>query len=381
MNNMYALLMVAMNGHVISWLHEAGITNKDGEVRLYPLPIMSLAQLIESGIVAHDCCAPLDGSMATQAERLWSTLASHRTVARCTVDDHDNPTDASALEAEQAPGPRQHRSQQRRIRCEDFTSDSRTAAPSLQSVTLVIDSRERNSSLCEMTIPQITCTLPVGDFAMTCANRGGAPTMLPVLLERKAESDLAASVLDNRYRAQKANMRQLAARGFDCPFTLIYLVEADRSALPLAAMRQRVQSATTSTGLRDGFTVISAGSPTQSIYWLHGLTAAATRLSRINDGPTLDGWIEETRDRINYRNAATMLPRMLRIVKGVSHDVAVRVASKFRTVLELHDHLAMTAAADDVRADVEIAKLGEKSGVVVEKASMTVRRVFTEPRY
>ncbi|NDC94799.1 hypothetical protein EB118_12575 [bacterium] len=79
---------------------------------------------------------------------------------------------------------------------------------------LLIDFRERDFKV-QSDIPHQVCNLPVGDFVIKTNDQ------TVFIIERKTMSDLAASVIDNRFREQKARL----VESVDSPDQIVYVIE------------------------------------------------------------------------------------------------------------------------------------------------------------
>jgi hypothetical protein len=370
-------------GPLIEYLKNHGYATDVLENSAFPL--VSAAQLVHCGAIPPHVALSIPKSVF--AAQLRQSVAIWRRISDLVVDQVVvNADDVDVLmpagprqvpmnsTMQLAPSPRMP-VVSTRLRAEHYLAPN-PQRPQATPVRLVIDSRERGASDYAAVLSRETRrdTLPVGDFAFELSDTG---EMLPILVERKTLSDLAASVLDNRYRLQKANMGRLTQDRRNS--RLIYLVEEERNP-PVGIQRTRVTTATSSTSLRDGFCVIHAKLSTQVEHWLRGLIAAA-ETSTLPRGPFIGLWKTETEDVLNRRMASTMLPRMLRTCKGCSHDLAVAVSTRFGTLTELYDFIHAQIGDDAVQGDFALSRHLNKGGAVAEKVSFTVSRILTSATY
>jgi ERCC4-type nuclease len=371
-----------------AWLSSQGCTGAAAFVQTTSIPIASAAQLAELGIVPLDvvtsCDEQIGPALARAAAQSWMAMrgallpvlplpTSHSVLpGRGDLAAVDR-AHAHPVAVPKAPG---HRFSSR-VCATDFVGPKLSNPPSSGGAVVLMDSRERKQRDLQSSISctAVTMTLPVGDYVFV----GGDGLMRPCVIERKTDSDLAASVVDARYRLQKASMRRCLAAAAWADARLVYLSEAELRSMDRSTVK-RVQSALSSTSLRDGMSVVRSQSTHQTGLWLHAFATC----SEVLLPPTLepDVWAGRVKDQQSLRASRTLLTRMLRVVRGSTHDFSIRIAQRHPTLPELFDALeTVRSEHGDVAADFALVKLSEKTGMLSENASLALRQIVCSRNY
>lgn len=278
----------------------------------------------------------------------------------------------------------------------------------LSHVTLLVDSRERGagsgegfSHVVQSAAAQLNIAvrcLAIGDMLFIARCRG-AELVLPIVIERKEANDLVKSVVDARYGLQKAVLRWGYA-GAPNTARAIYLVEDFKVGQPTSSERQRVDSACWSTAIKDRMTVVRSCSQRATASWLAAFAAQLGGVVKQCDSATdvalaiaahlgtvpverlltFDEWGDGVSRRRDALLTATLLPRMLRRVRGCSHTVAFDVARHCKTLEELCRRLEQQRrTAGD--SDAVVADLAGSQTRLVRGASLVIARILTSASY
>jgi ERCC4-type nuclease len=169
-------------------------------------------------------------------------------------------------------------------------------------VCLVIDYREKpefQTLLRQLGIAFWVRVLPTGDALWVARAPTSSPSaaedpstaalsdehayLLNVLVERKPIPDLIASIRDQRYRIQKARMRQSGLE------RLVYLIEGDtqprrgESASDRIRLEQTILSAQLHTKMRDGFHIVRVANAVVTAQWYQQMTLQFQQRLRMGD--------------------------------------------------------------------------------------------------
>uniref|UniRef100_A0A7S1PXW0 Crossover junction endonuclease MUS81 n=1 Tax=Neobodo designis TaxID=312471 RepID=A0A7S1PXW0_NEODS len=368
-----------MNADLVQWLDNQGLHGASSLVASMCVPVASLAQLAEMGVVPVDVLMAaghdIDRTLVASANATWLSLRQATATRQVTLESGNTPARVSDTCLPSPKAAARAVPASRRVSVEDFFAPQNPAGETKRA-TIVVDSRERNQQDMHSGITsEITArTMPVGDYAVL----GQDGHLRGCIIERKTDSDLASSVVDSRYRLQKAAMRR-CAMWFGPGSRLLYLSEAEPRALDRVAAK-RVQSALASTSFRDHMAVIRSQTPHQSGLWIDAIATTAQHL--IPRGPTFDAWCQDMKNEIHSRSSKTLLGRILRVVRGSSHDFVVKIASQLRTVVDVFDFIEAQQSKDgDIVADFALLKLSGKSGMLCENASLSLRQILCSRNY
>ena len=369
-----------MNEGLGDWLGREGFGEAAALVRTLSVPIASAAHMAELGVLPIEAVcslrAALEPVMAQNALACWKAM---RREDRCEEQRQPLRPHLSVPPAPPIPrvaaAPQMERWTRRRVSATSFVQRrvGRTESP---SPTVVIDSREQKQREVEAALVSHVAlsTLPVGDYTFV----GCDGSMRECIIERKTDSDLASSVVDARYRLQKAAMRRSLISVGSEP-RLVYMSEAEVRTLDRSSAK-RVQGALASTALRDGMAVVRSQSTHQTALWLDAFAMCAQR--RLPPGPHLDTWSAAVKEQQSHRASKSLLARLLRVVRGASHDFAVKVASSHPTLVELFSFLETVREQDgDIVADFALAKTSTKGGMLSENASLALRQILCSTNY
>jgi ERCC4-type nuclease len=270
------------------------------------------------------------------------------------------PPAATALHTTAAPGSANRTN--RRVNYRDYigSGTARTVletpsnAQQRANTVVVVDSREREvqqkswrEHLADAGHPFDSVTrfsLPIGDFCFLQRD-SQAPTasamgttaefsvdnllMLQGIVERKRLDDLASSVIDSRYQAQKRILSR-------CGVTpVVYLLEGHNTRMWTndPSVRQRCETAALTSMLVDGFHVYWSASAPDSAALMAALAAQQKHpLLAVVPLRTFKEWCESVQQVQNTAEGISVLPRMLATLRGCSYQVAVFLAKELGTL-------------------------------------------------
>ena len=155
---------------------------------------------------------------------------------------------------------------------------------------------------------------------------------LGVIVERKAAQDLAASIVDGRYQAQK---RRIKDSGIHC----IYLLEGTTPSKFQMISHDSLINAITSTMLKYDFQVKVTRNVHDTINWLGRMTTALSH-HRVTEGKLVP--FEEFQEATNPARTATLrtvFGRQLRSVPACGAQATEAVLRQFATPRELYQAL------------------------------------------
>ncbi|KAF6002103.1 Crossover junction endonuclease mus81 [Cyanidiococcus yangmingshanensis] len=280
-------------------------------------------------------------------------------------------------------------------------------------IRLVIDYREKpefQTLLRQLDVAFWVRALPAGDAlwvatteSTVSSTASNATTtaldeqayVLNVLVERKLVPDLIASIRDQRYRMQKARMRQSGLE------RLVYLIEGDallsQSALPAERTRleQTIQNAQLRTKLRDGFHVVRVANAVVTAHWYQHMTSQFQRRLAADDRSmlvassdastpwlTLGAWRRHIQRREQILPIRAILCRQLQALPGIRERIALAVlqctgATSSHELYEwFQQHASAAAAAAKLTAE---SKLRRENGMrpIPSTVSALLWQLFT----
>ncbi len=250
-----------------------------------------------------------------------------------------------------------------------------------------------------------TRKLSIGDFIWIARGGGGRELVLPYIIERKRMDDLRSSIMDGRYKEQKARMSQSGIAN------KIYLVEEighakDVTSRPAhlgfskALDRSALDQAMSNTFVRDGFHVKITKSQKESIRFLANMTNSLMRKYAGQDlrhCPLVDVKTNKNGSRIgdllkfnefheNSRPDKALTTReifsnMLICQKGLSSGMAWAITDKYPTISALK--LAYKRCDNDEEREKMVAGIPYDNGKkkIPISVSRTLSWLFNERDY
>jgi crossover junction endonuclease MUS81 len=177
--------------------------------------------------------------------------------------------------------------------------------------------------------------------------------MLDFIIERKRLDDLLASIVGNRYDAQKYHLRRCGIKN------LMYLLEGDAESIPEEAHRRRVRTARVQTEIFDGFRVVNTESTNDTIDFFGNFTRALDAtyapLKRNENTQTLPSYptFIKTCGALadSEKTLRTIWASMIAQVPGVGPNGAEAIAARYPTP----SHLKRATDADRAGAQRALA--------------------------
>ena len=197
-------------------------------------------------------------------------------------------------------------------------------------------------------------TLVVGDFIL-----GESLERPQLIIERKTFSDLHSSIMDNRYREQKARM--LASVGE--PRKILYIIEHDSTSDQV--ITKQMQGAILNTMMRDNMNVLLTNSKAET--WNYILAIE----KKVNNGD-----FSKESQPVSYlskRNKAlqNVYLTMLTTIPRVSDKIAKKIMERYPTMRDLVNALEMGGEED--LATIEVNKLTK----VGHALALTIKNCLT----
>lgn len=229
--------------------------------------------------------------------------------------------------------------------------------------------------------------LSVGDFLWIARDSAGHELVLPYIVERKRQDDLAGSIKDGRFKEQKYRLKQCGLKN------VIYLIEntvgSDQNlGLPIQSLLQ----AATNTIIQNGFDIKFTENNPHSVMYLHTVT---TILNRLYDGRTLISC--EKKDLGEFDSAKLMefkefnkasikgkdptvqeiFVKQLLLLKGLSVDKALAIVEVYPTPRNLilsYRKCVTQSEAENLLADIQYGPMSRTIGTVISK---TIYQLYT----
>ena len=209
----------------------------------------------------------------------------------------------------------------------------------------------------QMGLPCLIHKLPYGDAAWMARRRGASLAecyMLDFIIERKRLDDLLASIIGNRYDAQKFHLHRCGIKN------LMYLLEGNVEAIPDDVSRRRVHTARVQTEIFDEFRVVNTEGTNDTIDFFGNFTRALDAtyapLKRNEKTQTLPSYPEfiktcsELAD--SEKTLRTIWASMIAQVPGVGPGGADVIAARYPTP----SHLKRAIDADRASAQFDLAE-------------------------
>lgn len=197
--------------------------------------------------------------------------------------------------------------------------------------TLIVDNREKVIIPLLSSIPHESANLEIGDFQIIQGDQ------IQLLIERKTISDLAASIVDGRYREQK---KRILAQNIP---KVIYLIEGSLSSYKGSIPINTLYSTVINCTLRDNIHILISSSAEES----------ATLI--IKCWKKLQEYKIDSGCKISYQEASVKQQRnknltppecylhQLAQIPGISYTTAKGIAKGFPTMTDLLDSLEADA--------------------------------------
>jgi len=209
----------------------------------------------------------------------------------------------------------------------------------------------------QMGLPCLIHKLPYGDAAWMARRRGASLAecyMLDFIIERKRLDDLLASIIGNRYDAQKFHLHRCGIKN------LMYLLEGNVEAIPDDVSRRRVRTARVQTEIFDEFRVVNTEGTNDTIDFFGNFTRALDAtyapLKRNEKTQTLPSYPEfiktcsELAD--SEKTLRTIWASMIAQVPGIGPGGAEAIAARYPTP----SHLKRAIDADRASAQFDLAE-------------------------
>jgi len=190
--------------------------------------------------------------------------------------------------------------------------------------------------------------LVIGDIQLY---KNGTPH---IIIERKAKTDLKASIHSNRYHDQKYRMLDTGIHRHN----IIYLIENQQGD------QANVWGAITNTLYRDQISVFKTKSPKESALFIRSLFHSIQKHDYFTNSETQAEYkeicIDQKKKDITNDNWFCMA---LSIIKGVSKNIAIAITTHYTSYTELQNVYIQNG--DTVLSDIQIGK--KKLGKVLSK--------------
>jgi len=172
------------------------------------------------------------------------------------------------------------------------------------------------------------------------------------IFERKAKTDLDASIKDHRYSEQKERLKQTGVN----LKSVIYIIE-NLAITPQS--KERVWSAICNTINRDGMTVFQTKNISETVLFLKKMLASYLKFKNVETAE-IDSNIS-----VNIKKQSVQPTEWfcysLSLIPGCSKAIATKITSEFKTFQELKDHVEKNGPLSLEKIQMtEKRKLGKK---------------------
>lgn len=267
------------------------------------------------------------------------------------------------------------------------TIDAKGITRNVSSVTLVIDTRERENSIMQaFSIDnKVTCTvesLPIGDFLWHgYIQNNDNPMILDCIIERKTCADFLSSIKDGRYNEQKNRLVNSKVR------TIIYLVEG----ISLTAVTTKHGGVTPFMGLRKAICdtmvqydirVIRSRGLDHTIHLLQAMhrqvmrryLTSSNHLSYIPSQTFIQRATKRPPNRVGQ-----MFSHMMLQVPGCASSAVIAITTEYKSFYELFQYF--NDESDDSKAKIsKIANICRSTGThkrIGDKVAKSLHLLFT----